>query len=269
LLAKGGPKETALASGVGTFPVNTWHRLTLKFALDKITAMIDGKTVVDALQDETYEQGLVGYEVGSYQNAEFQNLDVTAVQTDAIPSSVIKAAATSFEPGYEPSKAVDGDSDTFWHTEFSAAKPPLPQSITIDLGAVYTLSGLRYLPRQDGSANGRIIQYVVYTSMDGTAFEKSVAGDWADDASRKSTSLPSVQARFVRSPPMAATYPPPKSNASGRSDAERRERNIAFWGRSAADVKALMPVGHASQKSELASPIFSLDIPQVMCYPVA
>lgn len=60
--------------------------------------------------------------------------------------------------------AHDGDPATFWHTEWQSAKPAHPHTIVLDVGRETTLTGLRYLPRQDGP-NGRIKDYRVYVSV--------------------------------------------------------------------------------------------------------
>lgn len=60
---------------------------------------------------------------------------------------------------------LDEMSDTFWHTEWGVAKPSHPHQVVIDLGSEQTVSGVRYLPRQD-SANGRIKQCRLYVSPD-------------------------------------------------------------------------------------------------------
>ena len=64
-------------------------------------------------------------------------------------------------------RAVDGDTATIWHTEWSSQPgddndPAHPHEFIIDLGASATLSGLRYLPRQDGSPNGGVADYAVF-----------------------------------------------------------------------------------------------------------
>ncbi|MBK7877732.1 MAG: discoidin domain-containing protein [Planctomycetes bacterium] len=60
---------------------------------------------------------------------------------------------------------VDGDPQTFWHTQWSSAKPAHPHAIVLDLGQEETLTGLRCIPRQN-SANGRIRQWALYTSKE-------------------------------------------------------------------------------------------------------
>jgi beta-galactosidase len=59
---------------------------------------------------------------------------------------------------------LDGDAKTFWHTQWDAAKAKPPHHVVIDLGREETITGLRYLPRQDGLPNGRIREFRVYVS---------------------------------------------------------------------------------------------------------
>ena len=53
-------------------------------------------------------------------------------------------------------RAIDGDADTFWHTQYKTVKPPHPHRLTIDLGGSFSLSELRYTPRQTTGSNGNI-----------------------------------------------------------------------------------------------------------------
>jgi len=52
------------------------------------------------------------------------------------------------------SNAIDGNPATIWHTQWQSANPLPPHWLQIDLGASYTVGGMKYLPRQDASANG-------------------------------------------------------------------------------------------------------------------
>ena len=58
---------------------------------------------------------------------------------------------------------LDGQAESFWHTQWGGAKPKHPHQIVIDLGREETVTGLRYLPRQD-QANGRINRYRLFLS---------------------------------------------------------------------------------------------------------
>jgi beta-galactosidase len=57
--------------------------------------------------------------------------------------------------------AIDGQTADFWHTEWSAAQPPHPHKLVLDLGKSQTISGFRYVPRQD-KVTGRIKDYRIY-----------------------------------------------------------------------------------------------------------
>ena len=57
--------------------------------------------------------------------------------------------------------AIDGQTASFWHTEWSAAQPNHPHQLVIDLGQSQTISGFRYVPRQ-GAGAGRIKDCRIY-----------------------------------------------------------------------------------------------------------
>jgi lysophospholipase L1-like esterase len=95
--------------------------------------------------------------------------------------------------------AFDGNVNTIWHTKWFGGSPPTPHEIQIDLGAVYNISGMRYLPRQDGEVNGRIGQYAFYVSMDGINWGNPVAGGtFANDVTEKEILFNPTMGRFVR-----------------------------------------------------------------------
>jgi len=115
-----------------------------------------------------------------------------------VPQASMSATASSAHAGYPASAAIDGRQTTIWHSEFSPPAP-LPQSITIDLGGAHTVAGLTYQPRLDASETGTITGYVVYTSVDGTAFSQAASGVWPGDRSLKSVTFNAPQqARYVR-----------------------------------------------------------------------
>jgi len=95
--------------------------------------------------------------------------------------------------------AFDGDPATIWHTEWYEGSPPPPHEIQINLGGFFEIDGFRYLPRQDGKANGWIGQYEFYVSADGVDWGSPVAsGVFVNDATEKERLFPVVQAQFVR-----------------------------------------------------------------------
>jgi beta-galactosidase len=59
--------------------------------------------------------------------------------------------------------AIDGQTASFWHTEWKNASPGHPHELILDLGKTQTVSGFRYDPRQGGdSVAGRIKNYRIY-----------------------------------------------------------------------------------------------------------
>jgi O-glycosyl hydrolase len=104
-LTKVNPSGTAttLASGTASFPVGTWHRLTLKMRALEVTAAIDG-TVLATVSDQTYDTGQVSLAGSAWQNAEFDNLVVT-------PSPGVASKLTLHDVSPSPvSLALPGDS---------------------------------------------------------------------------------------------------------------------------------------------------------------
>jgi len=95
--------------------------------------------------------------------------------------------------------AFDGNSNTFWHTQWLTANPLPPHEIQIDLGNTYTISGFRYLPRQDDSPNGMIGQYEFYVSVDGITWDNAIAtGTFANNATEKEVSFNAKVGRYIR-----------------------------------------------------------------------
>lgn len=94
--------------------------------------------------------------------------------------------------------AFDGDSDTKWHTEWSAVTTYHPHEIQIDLGGSYTISGFKYLPRQDYE-NGRIANYQFYVSSNGSTWGTAVAtGTFSNDTAEVEVSFTDVVGGYVR-----------------------------------------------------------------------
>ena len=104
---------------------------------------------------------------------------------------------SSQHPGYEAKYAFDGDPNTLWHTNYDNPIPH-PHEIQISLGGLYSISGFRYLPRQDDT-NARISQYAFYVSTDGTNWGTPVAtGTFPDSAAEQQVLFTPTPAAFIR-----------------------------------------------------------------------
>jgi beta-galactosidase len=75
----------------------------------------------------------------------------------------VDSEETTAEPDLAEN-ALDGHTDTFWHSLWSESHPGHPHTLVIDFGQAQELAGLRLLPRQD-SPNGRIKDYRLYLSL--------------------------------------------------------------------------------------------------------
>ncbi|MEL6852450.1 MAG: discoidin domain-containing protein, partial [Bacteroidota bacterium] len=96
------------------------------------------------------------------------------------------------------SNAIDGDANTYWHTEWQNSSPPPPHDLQINLGAVRSVNQISYLPRA-GGANGTIRDYEIYLSMDGSSWGSPVAsGTWGGGASERFVSFAAQNASYVR-----------------------------------------------------------------------
>jgi hexosaminidase len=94
--------------------------------------------------------------------------------------------------------AIDGNPATFWHTEWYAKQTPPPHEIQLDLGASKSVCAVTYLTRQ-GATNGRIADYEIYLSADGTTWGQPVVkGTFANSPDAKWVPIPSTTARYVR-----------------------------------------------------------------------
>jgi len=108
--------------------------------------------------------------------------------------------------------AFDGDPATAWSTEFCTSAPAGPHEIQINMGASHTLTAFRYLPQQDGSSCGWILQYEFYVSSDGLAWSTPVAsgsfdytglttvcfGPGASLPPAQQVAFPAVTAQYIR-----------------------------------------------------------------------
>lgn len=111
-----------------------------------------------------------------------------------------KATADSFQPGYEPSLAIDGDPQTMWHTAWDPVATPLPHEIIVDLGEPVLMAGVKVRPRQDDNPNGRIAEFAVFVSDDSQAWgDAIVRGTWDGRPIERVIRFPRpIRARFFK-----------------------------------------------------------------------
>lgn len=122
--------------------------------------------------------------------AEFAILDAdgNAIPHEQVTASYTRGgvAATSM-PGCLPAEATDGNlgsSTNFWQSfkgATNAETPNHPHELNFDLGTAREISGFTYYPRSTAE-DGRIFQYKVEYSTNGTTWTLFNSGTWPNDA---------------------------------------------------------------------------------------
>jgi hypothetical protein len=110
----------------------------------------------------------------------------------------VDSEETAAEDG-KGANAVDGDSSTFWHTQWQDASPNHPHEIILELSAPASIKGFTYLPRQDEQVNGTIKDYEFYLSNDGQDFGQPVKkGALGEGKEKKTVTFDAKPARFIK-----------------------------------------------------------------------
>ena len=154
---------------------------------------------------------IISDENGSVRNE--AGLAVSAIDTDVdfgyigvdpsydgndLPLDNAVASAGSSQSGQGPEKALDGDTSTLWHSQWSAGHNRADHWFVIDYGKEYMMDGLRYLPRQTGGTNGIITEYKIEVSTDGVTYTEAATGEWDSSTSWKTADFEPVKARYMK-----------------------------------------------------------------------
>lgn len=98
----------------------------------------------------------------------------------------------------EAEHLIDGDPDTYWHTEYGLTLTKHPHTVDLDLGEVKTFRAIAYLPRQDNQ-NGRVAQYRFAVSDDAQNWTTVAEGRFPNSSQRQKITLKEpVAARYLR-----------------------------------------------------------------------
>ena len=99
----------------------------------------------------------------------------------------------------EAKYAIDGDPNTYWHTQWGAGEPKHPHELIFEIGEVLEIEAFTYLPRQ-GQQNGRIGKYELYLSVDGKKWgEPAAKGRFPNTSARQRIELPAgTRARYFK-----------------------------------------------------------------------
>lgn len=94
--------------------------------------------------------------------------------------------------------ALDGNINSFWHTQWQGAQPGPPHYLTIDMGETKRVSGAAVVPRQ-GVNSGRPKDIQVFLSEDNSTWQLAYTGSLANDgATQKVFFQNAVQGRYAK-----------------------------------------------------------------------
>ena len=121
-----------------------------------------------------------------------------------IPQSIMTVSANSSNAGYLPERAIDGNTGTIWHSEWTPANDPFPHIFTIDLHKSMLLKDIRISPRQDMSS-GKTTSGQIFAG-DSLSDMRHVI-DFTGDTSKAATvvDLNYTKARYVQIYSLKAT----------------------------------------------------------------
>ncbi|HEV2373982.1 MAG TPA: ricin-type beta-trefoil lectin domain protein [Streptosporangiaceae bacterium] len=143
---------TTLASGtVSALGTGTWHRLSMTFNGNSISAAIDGTTVA-AVTDTSYVAGMAGLGVDGYQTDQFSNLSVTPAGSQTNTGPVIAGDATSSCVDDRGSGTTDGTIVEMWTCNSGAN-----QQWTIEGNGTIQVFGKCLDIVGGGTANGTLV----------------------------------------------------------------------------------------------------------------
>jgi arylsulfatase A-like enzyme len=141
--------------------------------------------------------------------AKFGNKPVPAkTQTNLLPQKglllnedlkIVRVSSESAGNQKRGANAIDGDPRTHWHTQFQPKADKHPHELVVDLGSERSVSGFRYLARQDGGWNGAIAKCEFFVSNSVDDIGQAVA-DTTFEKSRTSQEVlwSAVSGRYVR-----------------------------------------------------------------------
>ena len=117
-----------------------------------------------------------GYTKTSSETTEmFETINPLDYSTNPSARYVEDIYADSEMQMFPPEFAMDGNENTFWHSQWQHTEPGHKRWIALSLKEKKKIYGIRYLPRQD-MIHGRIIDYRVEISDDGKNWVKIAEG---------------------------------------------------------------------------------------------
>lgn len=199
IMAAGNPQlslelgdETATAdyaSGSGTDTIVFEAEIAQSSGILKATGLNLEAGLLENIQNKSPELS----DVSLYTNTEIDlsNTEVTyTTQHSSSTAEGTDGAAVN---------VIDGNPNTYWHSTWGQQSQgiELPQSVTLNIREVKTIYKVDYLARQNGSS-GRILEYGIEVSVDGTEFTEVAHGTLASTTEWQEIEFIPVEAQYVR-----------------------------------------------------------------------
>jgi hypothetical protein len=142
--------------------------------------------------------GLFGCSTAALHCCNVRSPKVVAVAKAKLKFVKVDSEETNSQDGHGEN-AVDGNSNTYWHTQWHDTSPGLPHEIIIELLPPSVIKGFTYLPRQDESDHGTIKDYEFYVSDDGRNFGLPVKkGVFEPGKGEKIETFEPIKCRFIK-----------------------------------------------------------------------
>ena len=106
-------------------------------------------------------------------------------------------SVSSENSGEEARHLIDGDPGSIWHSRWNNNEAKYPHEVVIDMAALFEVDKFIYQPRD--SENGRIKEYELYFSIDGSTWEHKTKGEFINSSSAQVVKLEkAVTARYFK-----------------------------------------------------------------------
>jgi beta-galactosidase len=100
-------------------------------------------------------------------------------------AKVLRVDSEDTAHGNVAANVLDGEPETFWHTQWEPTEPPMPHELVIEFASSVELNGLVCTSRQD-MVNGHVKSFEVYVSDDSAKWGSPVhRGELANTVERQ------------------------------------------------------------------------------------
>ncbi len=141
---------------------------------------------------------LLGCSTADRRRCDVPSPKVAAVAKVKLKVVKVDSEETNGQDGHGEN-AVDGNPNTYWHTQWQSNSPGLPHEIIIELLPPSFIKGFTCLPRQDASDHGTIKDYEFYVSDDGRNFGQPVKqGAFEPGKGEKIETFEPIKCRFIK-----------------------------------------------------------------------